>query len=198
MSQLFYEHADQQLSSVLGTVWWVLEPWGSASSARKGLLYACVGWGGCWERNAQCWESCEYFWCSVLPSPPAPDFVIPWKNIDSCNEADLRMVSYINCKHFYLLHLSCSFPFQPSTLLFRVRGESTLQQVCCGLFPMDVLRTVENSGYQCFGDHWRSTEWRLWWDDYVQDEKIHSWVISRCQPMHFIWSIGKISSGLVD
>lgn len=158
----------------------------------------CGGWGGCWGRNAQCLESCEYFWCSVPPSPPASDFVIPWKNTDSCNEADLRMVSYINCKHFYLLHLNCSFPFQPSTLLFRVRGERTLQQVCCELFPMDVLRTVEDSGYQCSDEHWCRGEWRLWWGHSVQDEKIHSWVISRCQTMHFIWSTGKISSVLVD
>lgn len=94
---------------------------------RKGAdVCVCVGWGGCWERNAQCLESCEYFWCSVPPFRPAPDFVIPWKITDSCNEADLRMVSYINCKHFYLLHLSCSFPFQPSTLLFRL-GEKALR-----------------------------------------------------------------------
>lgn len=134
----------------------------------------------------------------AAPLPPAPDFVIPWKNTASCNEADPRMVSYINCKHFYWLHLSCSAPLQPSTLLFRVRGERAPQQVWWGLFTMDIVRAVEDSGYQCSDEHWCRAEWGLWWDQPMQDKKIHSWVVRRCLLMHFTWNIGKISSWLID
>lgn len=36
---------------------------------------------------------------------------------------------------------------------------------------MDVLRAVEDSGYQCFDEHWCRGERGLWWDHSVQDEK---------------------------